>query len=138
MKKLRSRAYHLVLLSACLFAVSAAVLALWSASNAGALSLAWSLMAAGISIAHLPVALHLQLRRLHRAIRRRPTAGALPSAATPAVEIATPDGVVVIDEALLAEMRSLRREVRLSLNNELHLLDAVQRLTSVLEPSDRV
>lgn len=120
MKKLRAKAYKIVLAGAVAAALLAAVLGL-AAAVQGAGLLGWAVALGAGALAGVAVAVHFRTGHILRAVRRsQPVAVAQ--------QLADPSGLVAVDNALLNEIQELRRSVKLSLNNELFLLDELQRL----------
>ena len=114
MKKLRSNAYRLVLAATILLAVGGALLAVLAAATDEGALLGWAVGLLGWAVAGLAVAIHFRTGRALRALAASRTAAANPA------------GLVAVDNTILEELRELRKSVKLSLNNEMFLLDEIQ------------
>lgn len=121
MKKLRSNAYRVVLAATVLLAALGILLGSLSAMLGEEALLGWAVALVAGAIAGLAVAFHFRTGHILRAAKlARP-------AATPTVNAT---GLVAIDNTILTELQELRKSVKLSLNNEMFLLDEIQRLNA--------
>ena len=121
MKKLRSSAYKIVLAASVLLALVAAVLGAVAALQDEAEVLGWAVALCAAAVAGLAVALHFRTGLILRALRRGQATG-------PSQPVAAQAGLVAVDNTILTDLQELRKSVKLSLNNEMFLLDEIQRL----------
>ena len=123
MKKLRSSAYKIVLGAAVLLALLATVLGVLAAVGGSTEILGWAVTLCAAAVAGLAVALHFRTGHILQAARRAPASGR-------PQQVVDQAGLVAVDNTILAELRELRKSVKLSLNNEMFLLDEIQRLNA--------
>ncbi|WP_040283644.1 hypothetical protein [Tessaracoccus massiliensis] len=123
MKKLRSSAYKIVLAASVLLALVAAVLGAVAAVQDEAEVLGWAVALCAAAVAGLAVALHFRTGHILQAARRAQVTG-------PAQQVVAQAGLVAVDDSILTELQELRKSVKLSLNNEMFLLDEIQRVNA--------